>query len=100
MSESSTTIVRSAENRSVSEEVIHAVSEATGTDPTQLELLYDIVDPDALDQLFHAQSGLPQSDHRVIFTMEDCEVTVHASGKVAVTPQMAESTLSRHDSRM
>lgn len=86
MAESTAVIVRSAENRPISEEVILAVAEATGTDPSRLGPLYDVVDPDALDQLFQTQSGLPRFGSRVDFTMDGCEVTVHAGGKVVVTP--------------
>lgn len=86
MAESTAAIVRSAENKSISEQVILAVAEATGTDPTQLGPLYDVIDPDALDQLFQRRSGLPRAGSRVDFTMDGCEVTVHGSGKVVVTP--------------
>lgn len=81
------TTVQSTETNAISDEVVFAVAEATGTDMTQLEPLYNVIDPDALDQLFQTPvNEFPRSDGRVVFTMEGCEVTVHASGEVVVTP--------------
>lgn len=86
MSATNTVIVQSDENRSTSEKVINAVAETTGTDPTRMTPLYDVVDPDALDRLFDPQSRRPGSGVRVVFTFESCEVTVEANGRVVVTP--------------
>lgn len=72
---------------SISDEVVLAVAEATDTDPTELEPLYDVVDPDALDQLFQPHlNGTQRIGGRVIFSMDGCEVTIHANGDVVATP--------------
>lgn len=70
-------------NETVSERVIDAVSEATGTDPLELEPLYNVVDPDALNAIF---GGSVSTDTELRFTMADCEVVVRGEGNVAVTP--------------
>ena len=85
MNQSSAETVRSAEDGSISEAVILAVSEATETDPIELEPLYDYVDPDALDRLFRTRGGLASRQGTVVFTMDGCEVTVHADGTVVAT---------------
>lgn len=78
----------STQTDSISDEVVLAVAEATDTDPTELEPLYDVVDPDALDQLFRTHlNGHPRTDGRIVFSMDGCEVTVHANGDVVATPR-------------
>lgn len=72
---------------SLTDAVVFAVAEATGSGPTDIEPLYNVVNPDALSQLFESLAdGRPRCDGRIVFTMEDCEVVVHASGKVVATP--------------
>lgn len=73
--------------------VVFAVAEATDRGPTDIEPLYNVVNPDALSQLFDSLAdGRPRSDGRIVFTMEDCEVAVHASGKVVATPPNGASS--------
>lgn len=67
----------------VSERVITAVSEATGTDPLELEPLYNVVDPDALNAIFSRDGS---TDTELQFTMAGCEVVVRGEGNVVVTP--------------
>lgn len=67
--------------------VIETVADVTETDPTDLQPLHEVVDPEALDNLFHsdlydssaAQVGL------VRFRYEGCIVTVHADGRIVVS---------------
>jgi hypothetical protein len=68
--------------------VAEAVAEVTGEPPTSTPPLFEVVDPDALDRLFAPRSaGLV--DGRVVFPVADCWVTVHAAGRVAVSPPTA-----------
>lgn len=72
---------------SISSEVVLAVARATDSDPTELDSLYDVVDPDALDQLFQPQlNGTQRGVGRVTFSINGCEVTVQANGDVVATP--------------
>ena len=83
-------VVRSREaDESPSESVIRAVSEATGTDPLQMPRLGDVIDPDALDALFLADSAWTGADRdsegTVAFRFGGCDVTVHADGRTVVS---------------
>ena len=59
--------------------VVQAVASATGEDPTDMDPLYAVVDPDALDALF--VGGV---EGRVHFDYHDCEVAVYSDGRVTV----------------
>ncbi|NHN61249.1 MULTISPECIES: HalOD1 output domain-containing protein [Halorussus] len=69
--------------------VVAAVSEVVEVDPLADEgLLYDALDPEALDGLFadkadEADSG-SRTSGRVVFSLRGCEVEVHATGAVLV----------------
>lgn len=71
---------------SVSERVVAEVADATGTDRTALDPLYDAVDPDALDSLF-APGDISGANTpiRVTFTYSGREVVVSNGGSVSVT---------------
>lgn len=63
--------------------VIEAVSEAANTPVEQLPILYDVIDPDALDALFSARpADATPFDGEVTFTYAGFRVTV---GKRTVT---------------
>ena len=60
----------------VSETVIRAVAAITDRSPLELDPLYDTIDPDALDSLFHC-TGLKQpTTAKVTFRYEGCEFVV------------------------
>lgn len=87
MSLTDATTFRSTGGESLTDAVVFAVAEATDTDPIDIEPLYHVVNPDALGQLFDTRAtGPSRVDGRVVFTMEGCQVVVHASGKVVATP--------------
>ncbi|PSP78025.1 hypothetical protein BRC81_08175 [Halobacteriales archaeon QS_1_68_20] len=69
-------------DRSVSEAVVYAVSEATGTDPLDLEPLYTAVDPDCLDELFARADSARPAELR--FTFSGYEMTVISDGRVRI----------------
>lgn len=95
-SDSVTSVCRDGD---VSETVIAAVAEATDTDPLDLEPLYTVVDPDALNGLVRQSVGSPSSSVEINFSMAGCDVTVHGDGEVIVTPSTAhdggEPTIAR-----
>lgn len=66
--------------------MVTAVADTLGTDPLDLDPLYHVIDPDALNRLFQRSTGIPQPNGRVIFTMADCTVVVHSTGEIDVTP--------------
>lgn len=67
--------------------VLLAVSEVTGTAPEALNPLYDVIDPDALDEVFHRRDGRDSwaPNGRLNFPYEGCDVTVHADGRTVVS---------------
>ena len=67
------------ESRPVHERVISAVADANGVGPTELEPLYETVDPEALDALFDA--GI---EGTIQFTYEDHDVVVSSDGETSV----------------
>lgn len=70
-------------DESVTDGVIEAVSEVSNHDPTSLEPLYSVVDPDALDALFDpGYLGNPQ----VEFQYNGCRVRVISDRKIEVQP--------------
>ena len=69
----------------LSSAVIAAVATAADTEPTELEPLYDCVDPDALDALFRPLSeDRPRSHGRFLFSLDEYEVAVHGHGEIIV----------------
>lgn len=68
-------------NDSISLQVVEALADATNTDAHELEPLYNVVDPEALDALFQ-----PDSDGtiRVEFEYGNSSVEVRSDGTVTV----------------
>jgi hypothetical protein len=65
----------------VTDGVIEAVSEVYDLEPTSLEPLYSVVDPDALDALFKpGDSGYPT----VEFRYNGCEVQVTSDRNIVI----------------
>ena len=63
--------------------VILAVEEVTDGG----DVLYDAVDPDALDDIFRPRSGAPSCRGGYVeFTISDHRVTVHSEGTIEITP--------------
>lgn len=92
---SNAVVERPAQNRAVSQTVVSAVAEFTGSDPMSLEPLYHVVDPDALDTLFETGPLDPdRSTNRVAFTYSDCDVEITGDGIVQVSAA-GEETVKR-----
>lgn len=69
-------------------DVIEAVAAREGVSPTELPApLYESIDPDALDSLFHVGTG------RVTFEYLAYEVTVTSDGDVALESLEEEASL-------
>lgn len=86
MSQSTAFDTTTAEARSVSGRVVSAVAEELDVDRTEIDPLYSVVDPDALDALFAPDPvGRPPAMCRVSFRYCGCEVQVSGDGDVHVS---------------
>lgn len=80
------TVGRSTQGETVSETVVYSVAEQLDADPTTLDPLYRVVDPDALNSFMGANGAtLDGSLIRVSFTYCGCEVGISADGTVHVS---------------
>jgi hypothetical protein len=68
--------------------IVSAVADAKGVEPLELdERLYDVVDPDAIYNLFAGHSGGASAIRgEVSFTLDRCQVTVYDDLTVDVRP--------------
>jgi hypothetical protein len=68
--------------------VVEAMAAVLETDPTDLEPLYDVIDPQGLDRIC-TESVPPQREgnRTVAFTYQGHRVTVESSGFVEMTPR-------------
>ena len=75
-------------SESVAVTVLRALEETTGEDARSFGTLNDVVDIDALDNLFTTlSSGSARGPGYVTIEFEDHTVTVHSDGKVMAAPQ-------------
>lgn len=81
----------------VSTTVIHALADVMGVDVTDAGfVLYDSVDPDALDRIFaETVDGNSRSPGHVAFLARDHRVTVYGSGQIVITPPGAGGRIDR-----
>lgn len=64
--------------------VAQGVAAVTGEEPTDIQPVYEVVDPDALDEIVAA---IREERHgEVQFVLDDCEVTIKASGVIELQP--------------
>lgn len=80
-------IDRTETDLSPSYSVIEAVSQATATTHDEMQPLYEVIDSDALDQLFTRDDthGTALAEGFVRFRYEGTEVTVYADGRTTVS---------------
>ena len=73
---------------SVVEELIMAMATVTDVAPTDLDVLADTLDPDALDALFHPRTDgtHPESDTHARLRYADHVVDIQSSGTIAFRP--------------
>jgi len=66
--------------------VVHAVLEATGKEPTDVNL-NSVIQPDALNRIFSPKhDGTPREGGTIEFELAGCHVTVDGDGEVRVDP--------------
>lgn len=72
----------------VSTVIVKVVAALTDTPPTELEPLYEAINPDALNQLtaFDTPTDHHQVDSHVTFTFNGCQVTVFWTGTIEIRP--------------
>lgn len=80
------------QNEPASTTVIQAIAEYHDIDPTDLtQPLYDVIDPDALDDLVNNATMNPDaSEFSIEFAYHGCWVDVSNDGSVEITPNPAE----------
>lgn len=84
-----------ADDRSVdarmSDRVITAVANMKGTDPINLDPLYEVIEPDALNALYKRDElGRARSPERIEFTYCGCEVVIAGKNSVSVSATKLE----------
>ncbi|WP_158057784.1 HalOD1 output domain-containing protein [Halorussus halophilus] len=69
--------------------IVEAVAAVTDSEPTEIPPLHNVIDPEALGELF-AQPRRAEYRNRtegaVTFRLAGCEVRFHADGRIVVTP--------------
>ncbi|SFF87061.1 hypothetical protein SAMN04488063_0597 [Halopelagius inordinatus] len=69
------------------EVVVHSVAALEERSPIELDPLYTVIDPDALDQLFAPMiNGRHVGDGKITFGYQGYEITLHSYGVVAIRP--------------
>lgn len=76
----------------VSEELIRAVAVLNDADPTELAVLADAVDPEALDALIRSATERPRQtgEVRVVFDYHDRRIEVESDGTISIGPRRAD----------
>lgn len=90
MSAASEPLVNVARDGEITETILLTIAEKRGVDPTDIEtLLYDVVDPDALDRIFRDLDGEWTRRHgsHLVLSMAGCHVLVRDTGHVVVTSE-------------
>lgn len=73
-----------------SEAVVRAVAEFKGVGPVEIEPLYNVVDPEALDAIVEGADRIREPACSVSFRIEDVHVRVSTDRRVYVRPVVAE----------
>lgn len=77
-------VIRWTDSDSPASSVLKAVAAVTNRSLMGLRPLYDVIDPDDLNQV--CDLGRESSTCRVSFRFEGCDVTVHGDGRTVVSP--------------
>jgi len=82
------------QTESVSEVLITAVAAREDVPPTELPIVNDFIDPEALDALFEPRPDgtARQTDCTIFFTYADYEVRVQADGIISLSPASEQQT--------
>ena len=74
-------------NESVTTAVRRAVSAVEGREPCSLQPLADVLDPDALDELFASRpGGRSRTGGRISFIYSDCRVSIDNGEYLTLQP--------------
>lgn len=85
MKASQATKPRGRGEQNISNTIIETVADAEGVAPTELETrLYDVIEPEALNELFQHREDGPVTEGVVSFTFHGYEVTVHSDSSVEI----------------
>lgn len=77
---------RGTQEGSVSDRVISAVAATKGMDSMDLDPLYNVIDPDALDTLYDRSGfGRAPSPERIEFTYSGCRVVITGNASITVS---------------
>lgn len=71
--------------RSASEVIVFTIAEITGEDPTALEPLGEVIDPDALDAIFSRSDETDRSAAHLSFQYEGYDVTLFSHGRLTLS---------------
>lgn len=71
-------------NEKASEAVIRALAVAEGVSPTELDLLYESIDPEALDSLLGDPVVSDEPPTRIEFGVSDYIVVASSNGRITV----------------
>jgi hypothetical protein len=76
--------------------IIRSVSAVTGDSPREFDPLYDVIDPDALKDLFDkSRRNAPNHDGvHVSFKFASCEIAINWDGEIRITPPQDVSSTS------
>lgn len=75
----------------VAETIVSAISAITDTDPVEMDPIHEVVDVDALEDLFGPTAGgTPRSGGIVSFSYAGCAVTVEGTDRVKVRQQESQ----------
>lgn len=75
------------DDESIPTAVIMGVAAITNTPPTDLDPMFETLDPDALDQLFHPSArGSSRDAGWVSFHLNGCAVRIYATEEIEITP--------------
>lgn len=71
---------------SVSEELVRAIAVLNDADPTELAILAEVIDPEALDALFQARPDghLRKTDGQVVFEYNDHQIQITTDGTITI----------------
>ena len=76
-------------DESPSHGVVRAIAAVKGVEPTDVDPLYDSINPNALDAIFGGTTEARESGIRVSFRVDDLEIEVSEDRRVTVRPMTA-----------
>lgn len=75
------------DDESITTAVVMGVAAITNTPPTELGPVFETIDSDALNRLFHSSTcGSSRDAGSISFHLHGCAVRVYATGEIEITP--------------